>query len=81
MLLDDMIKVEKRLDDWHFYKRAQWRLKFVFLPKKCDLSKKLIWLKFAYQGESVYTGPGTPISEFRWINKKEFLFAKIRGII
>jgi hypothetical protein len=77
----DSMGYQSKIDDWHFYKRAEWKLKFVFFPKKCDLSKKFIWLSFAYRGQSVYTGPGEPITETRWISKKDFLFAKIKGII
>jgi hypothetical protein len=77
----DFIENKKILDDWHFYKKAEWKLRFLFFPKRCDLSKKIIWLKLAYQGKSVYYGPGEPVTETRWINKKDYLFAKIRGII
>jgi hypothetical protein len=77
----DSMGYSPRLDDWHFYKRAVWTLKFAFFPTRCDLSKKFLWLKFAYRGQSIYTGPGTPVTETRWIDKKEFLFAKIKGIL
>jgi hypothetical protein len=80
MPLDNM-GYTPRLDDWHFYKRAEWKLKFAVFPTRCDLSKKFIWLKTAYRGQSVYTGPGTPVTETRWIDKKEFLFARVKGII
>lgn len=62
-----------------FYERANWRLAFAWLPKRCDKSNKRIWLQRAYKGTAMYTGPGTPVFEDRWIDQKKFLFYKIKG--
>ena len=64
-----------------FYDRAIWYLEFTWLPRKCALSRKLIWFTRAYRGLVMYSGPGEPVMEFRWINKNEFIMAKLRGII
>jgi hypothetical protein len=45
------------------------------------LSDKWIWLKLGYQGEAVWTGPGTPVFENRWLTKEEFLVAILKGTI
>ena len=64
-----------------FWKRADWKLKFSFLPRKSALSNKILWLKKAYQGTATYTGPGDPVYETRWITKEEFMFERIKGKI
>jgi len=64
-----------------FYRRAYWELKFVLWPRQCDLSDRRIWLEQAYLGTRMITGPGTPVYEYRWLSKEEFLFQKIRGNI
>jgi len=35
----------------YFNKRAIWNWEFAWLPHKCELSGKRIWLKYAYRGE------------------------------
>lgn len=52
-----------------------------FLPRRCHLSSKLIWLKFGYKQIAIWTGPGEDLYECRWYNKDEFLIAKIKGIV
>lgn len=36
----------------YFLRSAVWEWTFAWLPHKCQLTKKLIWLKYAYRGES-----------------------------
>jgi hypothetical protein len=64
-----------------FYRRAHWQLKFVLWPRRCDLSDKRIWLKRAYHGTVVITGPGDPVYEYRWLTKESFTVAALGGII
>ena len=64
-----------------FYRRAYWQLKFVWWPRRCDLSDKRIWLKRAYRGIRVITGPGEPVYEYRWLTKESFTVAALGGII
>jgi hypothetical protein len=68
------------LDDM-FYRRAIWYLKFAWLPKTCDFSRKRIWFRRAYRGLVMYAGPGEPVIEYRWIAKEQFLFARLQGKI
>ena len=56
-------------------------LKFSFLPRHCAISNKPIFLEYAYRLTAMYTGPGEPLFEYRWINKDEYLIAKIKGIL
>jgi hypothetical protein len=58
-----------------------WELKFSFLPRRCNYTGKYLWLKFAYRGTSMITGPGEPIFEYRWCEQNEYLFLKIKGTI
>ena len=46
-------------------------LKFVWIPEKCNLTGKRIWLKKAYRLTVIsrYTGPEEPIYDHRWHDK------------
>lgn len=54
-------------------------LLFSFLPRKCYYSKKPIWLTRAYRVTSMWTGPGTPVFDSRWIDKNEYLIKELKG--
>ena len=56
-----------------FVDKAHWELKFTWLPKKCDITGRRIWLEMAYKGTAIWTGPGEPIVEVRWHEKLEHL--------
>jgi hypothetical protein len=65
-------------DSWNLKRASGWQLKFCWLPKKCQISKKNLWGRFAYQGYNVFTGPGDPIVEYYWIDKNEFLIWSLK---
>ena len=44
-------------------------LKFVWLPQRCIISGKLLWLKYAYRLTAMYTGPSDPVYDHRWHDK------------
>jgi hypothetical protein len=67
--------------DYFFWNWATWEYKFCLVPRKCAFSKKRIWFKSAYRAERIITGPGTPIFEYRWVDKNEFLIQRLKGII
>jgi hypothetical protein len=58
-----------------------WQRKISFLPRKCYYTGKSIWLKKAYKGTEMITGPGTPVFDHRWVHPQEYLFLKIKGLI
>lgn len=58
-----------------------WERKISFLPRKCFYTNKSIWLKSAYRGTAILTGPGDSLFEYRWVDSKEYLFLKIKGAI
>jgi hypothetical protein len=67
----------------HTFKRRciGWNLKFCILPKRCHYTGKYLWLTKAYRGVAMITGPGEPVFEYRWCERKEYLFLKIKGVI
>lgn len=58
-----------------------WEKKFSLIPRRCYYTGKYLWLKTAWLGTAIITGPGTPIIECRWCDKDQFLFLKIKGIV
>ncbi len=61
-----------------FHARARWQLKFIWWPQQCELTGQRIWLELAYQGEAVWTGPGTPVYEFRYHKAQEHLIWQLK---
>ena len=60
-------------DDGFYRRCVGWELSFAWLPERCDLTGRRIWLKEAWRGTSVLTGPGEPIIEHRWHDRDEHL--------
>ena len=58
---------------WHAQGVANWQLKFAWLPHRCCLSDRFIWLKFAYRGRRFITGPGEPVIEDYWHTTTEHM--------
>ena len=63
----------------YFYEKAHWKLQFNWLPRRCCKTNKLLWFAHAYKGTAVYTGPGTPAYEHRWMEPKTFIYLTLRG--
>ena len=61
-----------------FYNRAQWSMNFAILPHKCDISKKIIWLQYAYRGRAIWTGLGFAAIETRWHSKLEHVIFQLK---
>lgn len=59
--------------DWVFLRKAKWKETFAFLPHRCRISKRLIWLKKAYKGVAIYYGPDTPAIETQWHESGEHI--------
>jgi hypothetical protein len=55
------------------------QLKFSWLPRRCYQTGRSLWLKRAYKRSALWTGPGTPVWEYRWYHKHEYLKLKIKG--
>ena len=64
---------------YHFYINANWELKFAFLPKRCVLTKKLIWLKYAYRGTAIWrSGDYDFVQEINWHDKDEHIMWELK---
>ena len=61
----------------HWYGLPQisetWKLKFAWLPKRCELSGRKIWLESAYECTRKITGVNNPLSIKWWHDKHEHL--------
>ncbi len=66
-----------------FFKRRciGWQKRFTLIPRRCYYTGKYLWLKKAWYGTAMVTGPGEPVFEHRWCELEQFLFLKIKGII
>ena len=62
-----------------FYRTAIWKPTFSWLPKRCALSNKLIWLRRGLLGTAVWKGPGEDAIEHRWHDIDEHLIWKLKG--
>jgi hypothetical protein len=66
--------------DQAFYRQAVWQRKFVWWPRRCNLSRRWIWpLSHAYQGTAIWHGPGTPAVEVQWHDGAEHLVWLLKG--
>jgi hypothetical protein len=61
-----------------FYGRAEWKLTFLLWPRRCVLSNKLLWLKYAYEGTATWHGPGEPVHETLWHDKIEHIIFQLK---
>lgn len=79
--------IKRTYDDYLFYENAKWKIEFAWFPKRCAISKKLIWLEYGYNGVFIWSQlvelgmNKIMLSEARWLTKKEFIFGKIAGTI
>lgn len=72
--------IDQESSDNFFMKRIKtWKVTFAFFPKKCAVSDKKIFLKYAYKGTYMLTGPGDPIFINYWVDKTEFLLWNLKG--
>ena len=69
-----------RADNWDYFDRHSigTQLKFVFFPKRCHASGKLLWLELAYRKTAMWTGPGDAIFEHRWYSKLEYIIEQLK---
>ena len=52
-------------------------LKFAWLPERCNLTGRRIWLEKAYRMTRIITGPGESIFEYRWHDKNAHIIWKL----
>ena len=72
----------KSADDFHFNRFVVGRqLKFTLLPRRCYITKRILWLENVYRLTAMYTGPGTPVYDHRWYDKDEYLVARLKDLL
>lgn len=69
-----------RADDWDHWENycISMEYKFVFWPKRCHISRKVLWLEYAYKKTAMFTGPGDPIFEYRWYDRDEYVMDQLK---
>ena len=65
-------------NDESFYRRAIWEKRFVWWPRRCNITGSRLWLTQAMMGMAMWTGPGDPVFEFKWHNAKEHVFWRLK---
>ena len=66
-------------DDKRFLSQNDTELKWILWPRRCQVSRKWMWLTLAYRARYVITGPGDPAIWTRWYSRKEMLILKLKG--
>ena len=78
-IMDPMSVTQSPRSEDHGLSRVfDWHLHFCWLPSKCFLSDKNIWLKKCYKGTRIITGPGEPVTIDYHIDKYEFLLWQLK---
>ena len=66
-------------DDRQFLQRAQTKLKWSLVPRRCHVSGQWMWLTLAYCADYIISGPGDPAVWTRWYSREEMLVLKLKG--
>jgi hypothetical protein len=64
--------------DVFFDRRAYWRQKFLWLPKRSALTGRWLYLCRVYEGVWMITGPGDPIFIFKYHEPAEHLIWRLK---
>lgn len=76
----DSVQQSPPSEDWAFKnRRIGQENKRSWLPRRCFLSGKKIWLKKCVVVTSMITGPGEPLFDSYWCDAKEFFLNEFRG--
>jgi hypothetical protein len=66
-------------EDALFYIRAEWQLRRVTWPQRCEISGRRLWPgSWGYRGRAMYTGPGEPVFETRWHDCAEHIVWQLK---
>ena len=82
-----------KIDDYERFKQncVFTDLKFIVKPRRCFISKRILWLEWAYKQTAVYTdystvsmlrayNPEISIEE-RYYDKKQYMLGILKGIV
>jgi hypothetical protein len=78
-MLPGMVSQSPISQDYGLSRARDWKLSICLWPRRCFLSDKPLWLKRAYVGVRMITGPGTPVYETYYIDRTEFLLWNLKG--
>ena len=81
-ILDSSVTTGPAAEEPYYYwhnRVSNWQLKFAWLPHRCDITGKMIWLQLAYRGRARWTGPGDDAVETRWHDRHEHLIYTLKG--
>jgi hypothetical protein len=69
--------------DYHFKRCIMGRkLKFTLIPRRCYVTKRILWLESAYRITAGYpVGFADWLFDHRWYDKDEYLIARLRDLI
>jgi hypothetical protein len=76
--LGQVIPIPGMSDDTAFYNRAYWQQQFMWWPRRSALTGRWLWLRRVYVGTAMWTGPGTPVFEFRYHEPGEHLIWSLK---
>jgi hypothetical protein len=58
------------------------QLKFALYPRQCHITKRIMWLEYAYCVTAMYRTDDINFSyEHRWYSKDEYLIARLKDLI
>lgn len=60
-------------------KEITWKLAFAWLPHRCEITGRRIWLEYGYCSEFLWNGPSDPIYEVTWHDRHEHLIWALKG--
>ena len=70
--------MEEYFSEEYFYDRCLGtELAFAWLPHRCYLSNKLVWLKFGYKMTRMISGDD-PVYQTRWHDKNEHIIWQLK---
>ena len=64
--------VDIEVDDL-FYDRATYKYRRCWWPRRCYITGRQLWLKWAIHGYALWTGPGPAVIEDRWFDRDQAL--------
>ena len=79
MPIPELYTMPTDYDDKRFLSQNDTDLKWLLWPRRCQVSRKWMWLTLAYRARYVITGPGDPAIWIRWYSRKEMLILKLKG--
>ena len=79
MPIPELYTMPDEYDDKRFLSQNDTALVWCLWPRRCQVSRKWMWLTLAYRARYVITGPGDPAIWTRWYSREEMLVLKLKG--